>query len=170
MACPKTPRLDGKLAVVTGGNAGVGFEIGRELARRSADLVIASRDAVSALAAYDAIARETRARPRWTPLDLSDLDSVVRASDCLQDFAPWAPLRHLRRQRGGPASRSRVTMGLVRLRSPDPAAARRYDHHSRSTPAPAPRSVVRARRLVQEGAGAIVSVSASCVAGGALLA
>lgn len=87
MACPKTPRLDGKLAVVTGGNAGVGFEIGRGLARRGADLVIASRDPVSALAACDSIARETGARPRWVPLDLSDLDSVVRTSDRLHDFA-----------------------------------------------------------------------------------
>ena len=84
--CPETPRLDGKLAVVTGGNAGIGIEITRGLARRGAEVVIAARNPKTAGAARDAVSRETKAVVHHVPLDLSDLASVVEASERLRDL------------------------------------------------------------------------------------
>ncbi len=81
--CPTEPRLDGKLALVTGGNAGIGLEISRGLAARGAELVILARNQTTASAARDAIASTTGATVHVVPLDLSDLASVVRASERL---------------------------------------------------------------------------------------
>jgi NAD(P)-dependent dehydrogenase (short-subunit alcohol dehydrogenase family) len=83
--CPDGPRLDGKRALVTGGNAGIGIEIARGLARRGAEVVIAARNAKTAAAAIDSIVKETGARVRHVPLDLSDLASVRSATDALGD-------------------------------------------------------------------------------------
>jgi retinol dehydrogenase-12 len=85
--CPLTPRLDGKLALVTGGNAGIGLEITRGLAKRGAEVVVAARTAATAAAACEAIARETGSVLRHVALDLSDLESVVRATDLMRDLA-----------------------------------------------------------------------------------
>ena len=45
MALPDKFRLDGRTAVVTGGNRGIGNAIARGMAEASADVVIANRDA-----------------------------------------------------------------------------------------------------------------------------
>src|SRR5262245_53910807 len=82
-SCPETPKLDGKIAIVTGGNAGIGIEISRGLARRGAEVVIAARNAETAGAARDAIVGETGAKVHHVPLDLSDLRSVAAAIDRL---------------------------------------------------------------------------------------
>jgi NAD(P)-dependent dehydrogenase (short-subunit alcohol dehydrogenase family) len=81
--CPDAPRLDGKLAVVTGGNAGIGLEISRGLAVRGAEVIIAARNAKTAGAACDAIARESKTKLTHVPLDLSDLASVRAAIDAI---------------------------------------------------------------------------------------
>jgi NAD(P)-dependent dehydrogenase (short-subunit alcohol dehydrogenase family) len=85
--CPETPRLDGKLAVVTGGNAGVGVEIARGLAKRGAELIIAARTASTAEAARAGIARETGATVKTIALDLADLEDVRRAVGRIRDAA-----------------------------------------------------------------------------------
>src|SRR5262245_36928700 len=85
--CPDTPRLDGKLAVVTGGNAGIGLEISRGLAVRGAELVIAARNPATAAAARQAISEETGARVHHVSLDLTDLRSVVAATESLEEIA-----------------------------------------------------------------------------------
>lgn len=82
--CPETPRLDGKLAVVTGGNAGIGREISRGLAARGAEVIVAARNEKSAKETCDVIAKETHSQPSHVPLDLSDLKSVTAAVDRLQ--------------------------------------------------------------------------------------
>jgi NAD(P)-dependent dehydrogenase (short-subunit alcohol dehydrogenase family) len=82
--CPRTPRLDGKLALVTGGNAGIGLEISRGLAKRGADVVVAARNPTTSATACSAIARETGKSVRHLPLDLSNLESVVTASERLR--------------------------------------------------------------------------------------
>jgi retinol dehydrogenase 12 len=84
--CPDTPRLEGKVAVVTGGNAGIGLEISRGLASRGAEVVIAARNAPTAAAACESLASETGATMRHVPLDLSDLDSVAAATDRLLEL------------------------------------------------------------------------------------
>jgi NAD(P)-dependent dehydrogenase (short-subunit alcohol dehydrogenase family) len=84
--CPDTPRLDGKLAVITGGNAGIGIEISRGLAARGAELIIAARNPATATAACDAITKETGAKVHHVPLDLTDLTSVVSATTDIAAF------------------------------------------------------------------------------------
>jgi NAD(P)-dependent dehydrogenase (short-subunit alcohol dehydrogenase family) len=71
------PDLTGLRAVVTGANSGLGFEVGRELARAGADVVLACRDPGRGEAALGAIGRELPdARVRLEALDLAALASV----------------------------------------------------------------------------------------------
>lgn len=85
--CPDTPRLDGKLAVVTGGNAGIGREIVRGLARRGAEVIVAARTKATAQAACESIGGETGATLHHVPLDLTDLASVAGAVEALRTIA-----------------------------------------------------------------------------------
>jgi len=72
----------GKSFIVTGANAGVGFEIARVLAARGARVLLGCREQTKA---QDAIARIKRITPNadlvWLPLDLGDLDSVRTAAE-----------------------------------------------------------------------------------------
>jgi len=76
------PQQTGKSFIVTGANAGVGFEIARVLAARGARVLLGCREQTRAL---DAIARIKRITPNadlvWLPLDLGDLDSVRTAAE-----------------------------------------------------------------------------------------
>src|SRR6266487_3774664 len=76
------PEQMGKGFIVTGANAGVGFEIARVLAANGAPVLLGCRDQTRAL---DAIARIKRITPNadlvWLPLDLGDLDSVRTAAE-----------------------------------------------------------------------------------------
>ncbi|MGV1873235.1 oxidoreductase [Agrobacterium rosae] len=71
-----------KSFIVTGANAGVGFEITRVLASRGARVLLGCREKGRA---QDAIARIKRITPTadlvWLPLDLGDLDSVRGAAE-----------------------------------------------------------------------------------------
>lgn len=73
------PRLDDRLAVVTGANRGLGLEISAGLAGAGATVVMACRDAAKAQAAAAEIRRRVpRARLELMSLDLADLASVRR--------------------------------------------------------------------------------------------
>jgi NAD(P)-dependent dehydrogenase (short-subunit alcohol dehydrogenase family) len=76
--------LTGRLALVTGANAGLGFEISRILADRGADVLVACRNQERAASAVAAI---TKRAPRGTvearPLDLASLRSVASLADSL---------------------------------------------------------------------------------------
>jgi NAD(P)-dependent dehydrogenase (short-subunit alcohol dehydrogenase family) len=75
LRCPPGLTLDGKVALVTGGNKGIGAAVADALVTRGADIVVAARD-VGALA--------PGRHP--VPMDLADLDAVVRATDALLDW------------------------------------------------------------------------------------
>jgi NAD(P)-dependent dehydrogenase (short-subunit alcohol dehydrogenase family) len=84
------PRLDDKLAVVTGANRGLGLEITAGLAAAGATVVMACRDARKAEAAAAEVRRRVPgARLEIMPLDLADLASV-------RDFAQQFQARHTR--------------------------------------------------------------------------
>jgi NAD(P)-dependent dehydrogenase (short-subunit alcohol dehydrogenase family) len=71
------PPQNGKFAVVTGANSGIGYDTALELARAGAEVIIASRDAARGEAAVERIkAALPRALVRFEALDLASLASV----------------------------------------------------------------------------------------------
>jgi len=69
--------MNGKIAIVTGSNTGIGRETARGLAERGATVVLACRDAQKAEAARDDIARTTgRSDLTAIPLDLGSAASI----------------------------------------------------------------------------------------------
>jgi NAD(P)-dependent dehydrogenase (short-subunit alcohol dehydrogenase family) len=76
------PDQNGRIAVVTGANSGLGFETARVLAGRGAHVVLACRDAARGATARDAIlASHASASVAVAPLDLASLASVRACSE-----------------------------------------------------------------------------------------
>lgn len=74
----------GRVAVVTGGNGGLGFEVARALGRRGATVVVAARDQDKARSAKAAIlAEDPGARVVVHQLDLASLASVRACADTI---------------------------------------------------------------------------------------
>ncbi|KAJ8710190.1 hypothetical protein PYW07_009556 [Mythimna separata] len=77
VVCTSNVRLDGKIALVTGGNQGIGLETARDLAARGARVLIACRDAKKAAEAIADIAATTGNNlVEYRPLDLARFSSV----------------------------------------------------------------------------------------------
>ena len=75
------PDLSGRIAVVTGANGGLGLEVSRELARKGAHVVMASRDRDKAeRASRDVLTEIPDASVGLQPLDLASLSSVREAA------------------------------------------------------------------------------------------
>ena len=73
------PRLDGKAAIVTGANSGIGFYTALGLAQRGADTVLAARDPDKGAAAIARIRQQVpNAKLRFEPLDLASLASIAK--------------------------------------------------------------------------------------------
>jgi len=76
------PSLNGKLALVTGANRGLGFEIAKALAGAGAEIVLGCRDADKGRQASTALtALVPAARIEPMALDLADLGSIRRFAD-----------------------------------------------------------------------------------------
>jgi NAD(P)-dependent dehydrogenase (short-subunit alcohol dehydrogenase family) len=86
------PRLDGRVAVITGANTGIGFETARVLAERGAHAVLACRSVERARAAAARIAVTADAAPEILELDLASLSSVRHAVEQLRDLHPGIDL------------------------------------------------------------------------------
>lgn len=82
------PDLTGKVAVVTGGNSGIGLGAVRELARKGARVILAARSEQKGNAAVTAIRQELpAAQVELRLLDLADLGAVrAFAAGFLRDF------------------------------------------------------------------------------------
>ncbi|KAK2054710.1 NAD(P)-binding protein [Colletotrichum caudatum] len=77
--------LRGKIALVTGGNTGIGLATVRSLASRGAKLYMACRSGARSQAAIERLHEErlglSADQVLWLPLDLGDPESVTRAVD-----------------------------------------------------------------------------------------
>lgn len=87
--CPDTPRLDGKLAVVTGATGGIGLEIARGLARRGAALILPCRNPAKGERVAEALRSELApdASIELVEMDLEDLDAVRRGAEAIARIA-----------------------------------------------------------------------------------
>ncbi len=87
------PGQQGRLAVVTGANTGLGFETARVLAARGASVVLAVRDIEKGKRAAARIAGTAPgANVMVSPLDLASLDSIRAAADQLRARHPGIDL------------------------------------------------------------------------------
>lgn len=76
----------GRRFLVTGANAGLGFEVARVLAARGGHVVLACRDAAKAESAMHRIRADVPAADlSFQPLDLADLDQVRAAATAVLD-------------------------------------------------------------------------------------
>lgn len=73
------PSLDGKVALITGANAGLGLATTKALAARGATVLLACRNPAKAQAAADEVRAVTTGPVELVTLDLSSLDSVRAA-------------------------------------------------------------------------------------------
>ncbi|KAL5524385.1 RDH1_2 [Sanghuangporus sanghuang] len=92
------PDLMGRVAIVTGGNGGIGKEIVKALLHKNAKVYMASRNKEKADAAITELEKETGNEALFLELDLADLNSVKRA---VEQFRSQETALHLLFNNGG---------------------------------------------------------------------
>ena len=75
------PDLSGKNAIVTGGNTGIGYETCKNLAKKGANVYMASRSEEKALIAIAQIKKETGKDVEFLRVDLQDLNQTRKAAE-----------------------------------------------------------------------------------------
>ncbi|KAM4731680.1 polyprenol dehydrogenase isoform 2-T3 [Anableps anableps] len=76
------PRQDGKVAIVTGGGKGIGYEVVRHLARLGAHVIIGGRNEKEGLAAIKRICEEYKeAKVEFEKLDLASFQSIQQFAE-----------------------------------------------------------------------------------------
>ncbi|MFD9468793.1 SDR family NAD(P)-dependent oxidoreductase [Streptomyces goshikiensis] len=81
----RPPRADGRVFLVTGGNAGIGYFVAEQLSATGATIVLGSRNPAKAEAAATSIrAHVAGARVRAVRLDLADLPSLPTVAESLE--------------------------------------------------------------------------------------
>jgi retinol dehydrogenase-12 len=80
--CKSKNRLDDKVAIITGGNTGIGYYTALDFAKRGAHVILACRDLIKAEKAATEIKKLTGNRKiEVEHLDLADLDSIRSFAD-----------------------------------------------------------------------------------------
>ncbi|KAJ7455116.1 NAD(P)-binding protein [Mycena latifolia] len=75
------PDLSGKVILVTGGNAGIGYETVKQLLLKNAKVYLAARSPEKAADAIERLEQETNKTAIFLKLDLADLPSVRKAAE-----------------------------------------------------------------------------------------
>ena len=79
------PSLDGKVALVTGANSGLGLEASKVLARHGAKVLLACRNIEKAEGAAKEVRAAATAEVEIVPLDLARLTSIAAAAKLVRD-------------------------------------------------------------------------------------
>ncbi|XP_037874094.1 retinol dehydrogenase 12 [Bombyx mori] len=80
--CKSKAKLNGKIALVTGGNSGIGLETARDLAARGATVIIASRNEDKALEAIEDIVNTTgNDNIKYMNLDLAKFKNIRKFAE-----------------------------------------------------------------------------------------
>lgn len=69
-----------RIAVVTGANKGIGFEVARQLARLGLRVFLGARNAAAGRAAAEKISAESNGAATFLPIDIADLASIRAAA------------------------------------------------------------------------------------------
>jgi NAD(P)-dependent dehydrogenase (short-subunit alcohol dehydrogenase family) len=76
---------DGRVALVTGANRGIGREVAHQLAERGYEVLLSARDGEKAGEAARALAQSTGRSVRAVTLDVADPESITAAADQLRN-------------------------------------------------------------------------------------
>lgn len=86
----RLPNLNGKIFLITGANAGAGFQAARTLLKQQAEVIMMNRSVEKSQAAIDELKREfgKPAKVRFVQMDLASLANVRKAATEVLSIAP----------------------------------------------------------------------------------